>query len=124
MLTKLGSDVVSLRFCRLAAVSHRIAVALIIKIRLLGTRLQMPPPILTVMRGIINQMFSALTATLARLGCWTTSRVIGRRWLLSTLYSLYSSSLCTPLDAVHSGTTEAKMLTFLDGSTLNLGEFY
>uniref|UniRef100_A0A6M2ERT0 Uncharacterized protein n=1 Tax=Populus davidiana TaxID=266767 RepID=A0A6M2ERT0_9ROSI len=84
----------------------------------------MSPPILTVMRGIINQMFSALTATLARLGCWTTSRVIGRRWLLSTSYSLCSSSLCTPLDAVHSGTTEAKMHTFLDGSTLNLGEFY
>ena len=111
-------------FGRLAAVSHQIAVAFFIKHRLTGRRhLQIPPPILTALHGIIKQMYSALTATLAKLDCWTTSGGIGRRWLLSTSYSLCSSSLCTPLDAVHSGTTEAKMHTFLDGST-DLGEFY
>lgn len=100
------------------------AVALLIKSRPPGSRQpQMPPPILTVIRGIINNKFSALTATPARLGCWTTSGEIGRRWLSSTSYSLCSSSSCIPLDAVHSGTTEARMRTFLGGSTLNLGEF-
>ena len=109
-------------FGRLAAVSHQIAVAFFINHRLTGRRrLQIPPRILTVMHGIIKQMFSALTATLAKLDCWTTSGGIGRRWLLSTLFFSYSSSLCTPSDAVLLGTTEGTtMLTLLDGSTLNL----
>jgi len=62
-------------------------------------------PTLTVILGLMIQKFCASIANLARLAYWITSRLTGRRWLLSTSYSWFSWSLCTPLVAVHSGIT-------------------
>ena len=102
--------------CSLVAVSHQMIVVSPMSLRLIGTRrTRLHPPTLTVLRGIMTLTLCASIARRAKPECWTIWSVIGRRLPLSTLYSLFSSLSYTPLDAVHSGTTERTMLN-PDGS--------
>ena len=94
-----------LLICSLVAASHQTTAILPMWTQLIGAL-----PLLflvitqTALHGAMTQMFYASTVNHARLDCSTTSRVTGRRWPLSTLYSLSSSLLCTPLGAVRSET--------------------
>lgn len=64
----------------------------------------------TVMSGATIRVPYAMTALRAKLGFCRTSRVTGRKWLLSTLFSLSSSSSYILLVAVLSATTGGRML--------------
>lgn len=91
--------------CSLVAASHQRTAILPMWNQLNGT-IFLPVMLLTqtALHGAMSQMFCASTVNHARLDCSTTSRVTGRRWPLSTLYSLSSSLLCTLLGAVRSET--------------------
>lgn len=91
--------------CSPVAASHRMTAISLMLAQPTGLPQQPHTPIQIATCGAMIQVFCASTANHARLGCWITSSMIGRRWLWSTLYSLSSSLLFTRLDAVLSGTT-------------------
>ena len=92
--------------CSLVAASHQTTAILPMWSQLNGPIITLLLLVVTqtALHGAMTQMFCASTVNHARLDCSTTSRVTGRRWPLSTLYSLSSSLLCTPLGAVRSET--------------------
>ena len=94
-------------FCSLDVVSHQTPVILSIRVLLCGISHKMQLiATLTVMLGVMIQMFCASIANLARLDYCRALRLSGRLWLLSTSYSWSSWLLCCPSFVVQSGVSE------------------